>query len=211
MESSRLPRRERLPEPLGARLVDRLGLRQLDGWLLLAALGLVLVSVLTLDAASEKPIAGAPDLLSQRQAVYGLIGIVGMLLLARFDYSRFRDLRTGLYALLCISIIATFVFGFAARGSTQSIELPLFTFQPAEPVRPSLSCSFFMGAAARGSMSPTRERIRCQCFERLLIGKASLWCTPGACLRVMAVRPGQIAARITKLPVMSMTSGFSMR
>jgi rod shape determining protein RodA len=133
MESSRLPGRQRAPEPLGLRAMDRIGIGRLDGWMLLSALGLVLVSVLTLDAASEKPIAGAPDLLSQRQAVYGLIGIVGMLLLARFDYSRFRDLRTGLYALLCISIIATFIFGFAARGSTQSIELPLFTFQPAEP------------------------------------------------------------------------------
>lgn len=133
MESSRVTGRERIDEPLGSRIVARLGLSHLDGWLLLAAVGLVLASVLTLAAASEKPIAGAPDLLPQRQAIYGLIGIVGMVLLARFDYSRFRDLRTGLYALLCISITATFIFGFAARGSTQSIELPLFTFQPAEP------------------------------------------------------------------------------
>ena len=133
MESSRVTGRERIGEPLGSRIVARLGLSHLDGWLLLAAVGLVLASVLTLAAASEKPIAGAPDLLPQRQAIYGLIGIVGMVLLARFDYSRFRDLRTGLYALLCISITATFIFGFAARGSTQSIELPLFTFQPAEP------------------------------------------------------------------------------
>ena len=133
MESSRVTGRERIGEPLGSRIVARLGLSNLDGWLLLAAVGLVLASILTLAAASEKPIAGAPDLLPQRQAIYGLIGIVGMVLLARFDYSRFRDLRTGLYALLCISITATFIFGFAARGSTQSIELPLFTFQPAEP------------------------------------------------------------------------------
>ena len=133
MESSRLTGRDRLEEPLTGRLIDRLGLRGLDGWMMFATIGLVLASVLTLGAASEKPIAGAPDLLPQRQAIYALIGIVGMVLLARFDYSRFRDLRTGLYALLCISIIATFVFGFAARGSTQAIELPLFSFQPAEP------------------------------------------------------------------------------
>lgn len=133
MESSRLTGRDRLEEPLTGGLIDRLGLRGLDGWMMFATIGLVLASVLTLGAASEKPIAGAPDLLPQRQAIYALIGIVGMVLLARFDYSRFRDLRTGLYALLCISIIATFVFGFAARGSTQAIELPLFSFQPAEP------------------------------------------------------------------------------
>ena len=133
MESSRLTGGESLEQPTGSRIAERLGLRHLDGWMLFAAAGLVLASVLTLGAASEKPIAGAPDLLPQRQAIYGAIGIVGMFLLARFDYPRFRDLRTGLYALLCVSIIATSVFGFAARGSTQSIELPLFSFQPAEP------------------------------------------------------------------------------
>ena len=53
MESSRLTERDRLEEPIAGGLIDRLGLRGLDGWMLFAAIGLVLASVLTLGEASE--------------------------------------------------------------------------------------------------------------------------------------------------------------
>lgn len=132
MESSRVPRTAPDRRPARRSLIDVAGLRYVDGWMLFAALGLALCSVAVLSVADQEGVAGAPDLFPQRQALYALVGIVAMAAIARFDYSRFRDLRTGLYTLLCASIIATFVFGFTSRGSTQSIELPFFTFQPAE-------------------------------------------------------------------------------
>ena len=61
-----------------------------------------------------------------------MLGIVGMYLLTRIDYSRFRELRVGIYTFLCVSIALVFVFGFAARGSRRSFELPFFSFQPSE-------------------------------------------------------------------------------
>ncbi len=55
-----------------------------------------------------------------------------MYLLARIDYSRFRELRVGIYTFLCVSISLVFVFGFAARGSRRAFDLPFFSFQPSE-------------------------------------------------------------------------------
>jgi rod shape determining protein RodA len=132
MESSRVQGSAAGRRPARRSLIEAAGLRHIDGWMLFATVGLALCSIAILSVADQEGVAGAPDLFPQRQAIYALVGIVGMALVARFDYSRFRDLRTGIYTLLCASIIATFVFGFTSRGSTQSIELPFFTFQPAE-------------------------------------------------------------------------------
>lgn len=130
MESSRLSR----PEPAGPghRILERAGLAGIDSWLTVAVLGLFICSLLTIHAASVTEIARAPAQLVERQALYGLVGIIGMLTLARIDYSRFRELRVGIYTFLCASILVVFAFGVAARGSTNSLDLPFFTFQPAE-------------------------------------------------------------------------------
>ncbi len=130
MESSRLSRTG--PDPHRFRILDRAGLAHLDGWLAFSAFGLFICSLLTIHAASGTAIARAPAQLVERQALYGLVGIIGMFALSRIDYSRFRELRVGIYTFLCASIFAVFAFGVAARGSTNSLELPFFTFQPAE-------------------------------------------------------------------------------
>ena len=48
------------------------------------------------------------------------------------DYSRFRELRVGIYSALIFTICLVFVFAEATRGSRRWIELPFFTFQPSE-------------------------------------------------------------------------------
>ncbi len=70
--------------------------------------------------------------LALRQSIYAVVGIALMLALARFDYSRFRELRVGIYALMVFMILAVLPFGSDARGSQRWIELPFFTFQPSE-------------------------------------------------------------------------------
>ena len=55
-----------------------------------------------------------------------------MLAVARVDYSRFRELRVGIYSALIFTICLVFVFAEATRGSHRWIELPFFTFQPSE-------------------------------------------------------------------------------
>ena len=89
-------------------------------------------SVFMLGQATRHDVPGDPGYYVDRQAIYAVLGIVGMYLLARIDYSRFRELRVGIYTFLCVSISLVFVFGFAARGSRRAFELPFFSFQPSE-------------------------------------------------------------------------------
>ena len=135
-------------------LLERVGLRDMDGWMAFSALGLLICSIYTLSQTSAQVVAGAPDYFPQRQAVYGLVGIVAMIAIARIDYSRFRELRVGIYTFLCASILIIFAFGVTSRGSTQSLDLPFFSFQPAELGKLLLVLSlagFVIDGARRGS------------------------------------------------------------
>ena len=105
---------------------------RLDLLLLLAAVGLLACSVYTIGTATENDIDGSPLHYVIRQSVYGAVGIVLMLLVARFDYSRMREWRAGIYALMIGSILLVFAFGGVARGSKRAIELPFFSFQASE-------------------------------------------------------------------------------
>jgi rod shape determining protein RodA len=108
----------------------RLG--HLDPLLILASIGLICFSVLTLAMTTRGDVAGDPYYYAIRQAIYGVVGIALMLGLARVDYSRFRELRVGIYTFIIASIALVFVVGNATRGSRRWIELPFFTFQPSE-------------------------------------------------------------------------------
>jgi rod shape determining protein RodA len=111
---------------------ERFGLPYLDGVLMAAAVGLIGFSVFTLAMATSDDIPGEPLYFVIRQALYGVIGIALMLAVARIDYSRFREIRVGIYSLMLGAISLVFVFGAAARGSRRWIELPFFRFQPSE-------------------------------------------------------------------------------
>lgn len=122
------------PEPFAFHpgIAERLGLPYMDGVLGFSAVALVAFSVFTLAQATTHDVPGSPDYYVDRQLIYGVLGVIGMYLLTRIDYSRFRELRVGIYTLLCVSISLVFVFGFAARGSRRAFELPFFSFQPSE-------------------------------------------------------------------------------
>jgi rod shape determining protein RodA len=103
-----------------------------DPLLLLGGLGLIVCSVYVLKAATENDIPGNPHYYLIRQAVYGGVGILLMLLLGRLDYSRLRELKLGVYGALIGLIMLTFAIGTAARGSQRWINLPFFALQPSE-------------------------------------------------------------------------------
>lgn len=104
----------------------------LDPWLLLATLGLVTFSLVTIKGATQNDIPGSPLFFFERQIGYAVVGLVLMLLLTRFDYSRLREFKLGIYGLLVVSIIFVLGIGSAARGSRRWIDLPFFQFQPSE-------------------------------------------------------------------------------
>lgn len=104
----------------------------LDPLLILAAFGLGVCSLVTLRAATQHLIAGQPRYYVDRQATYLIVGLVLMVALSRFDYSRFRHMAYGIYAALILSILAVLGVGHTARGSQRAINFPLFSFQASE-------------------------------------------------------------------------------
>lgn len=104
----------------------------LDPWLLFATLALVACSLVTIKGATRNDIAGSPSYFFGRQIGYAVVGLILMFLLTRFDYSRLREFKLGIYGLLVVSILLVLGIGSAARGSRRWIDLPFFQFQPSE-------------------------------------------------------------------------------
>ncbi len=98
-----------------------------DPLLLLAALGLIACSLITLHSATRA--FGSHYV--QRQAIYAGIGLVVAILLAQIDYSRLREYRYFLYgAMIAINLV---VLGMpAVQGARRWIPLPGFEFQSSE-------------------------------------------------------------------------------
>jgi rod shape determining protein RodA len=105
---------------------------RIDVLLLLAVLGLVACSLYAIGTATQDDIEGSPYHFVIRQAAYCTVGIAVMLLLSRFDYSRLREWRAGLYGLMIASILVVYALGSVSRGSKRAIELPFFQLQTSE-------------------------------------------------------------------------------
>lgn len=105
---------------------------RIDPLLLLAALGLVVCSVVTLKGATADDIPGDPHYYVYRQIVFGGVGVVLMYAFSRVDYSRLRELKYVLYGFMIASIVVVYALGAAAKGSKRWIATPFFNLQPSE-------------------------------------------------------------------------------
>jgi rod shape determining protein RodA len=105
---------------------------RIDPLMLLATLGLIAASIYTVGTATQDDIAGDPNYYAYRQALYAGVGLVFMFVLARFDYSRLREWKIGIYAFMIVAILAVYALGFSARGSRRAIEFGFFNFQASE-------------------------------------------------------------------------------
>jgi rod shape determining protein RodA len=119
-------------EPRREGIIERTGVLHLDLVLVAAALGLIAFGIFTLGVTTADDVPGNPHYYVLRQAIYAVVGIALMFAVARVDYSRFRELRVGLYTVMIATIILVLALGEATRGSRRWIELPFFTFQPSE-------------------------------------------------------------------------------
>ncbi len=113
-------------------LIERSGFGRLDPMLLFAGIALIAFSIYTLGVATSEDVPGNPYYYVLRQSIYAVVGIALMLAVARVDYSRFRELRVGIYTAMIGMIVLVLLLGEATRGSRRWIELPFFTFQPSE-------------------------------------------------------------------------------
>ncbi len=100
-----------------------------DPLMLIAALGLVAISVIAIDGSTRHDVGGS---LATRQLGYGVVGVVLMLLISRFDYSRLREFKLGIYGLMIALNILPLLLAAATRGARSWIALPFFRFQPSE-------------------------------------------------------------------------------
>jgi rod shape determining protein RodA len=105
----------------------------LDPLLTLATVGLGICSIVTLRVVTSEFVPGQPHYYVDRQAIYLVVGLVLMVVLARVDYARLRQFMYGIYAALLASILAVLVLGHeSALGAQRAIEFPLFSFQASE-------------------------------------------------------------------------------
>jgi rod shape determining protein RodA len=104
----------------------------IDPLLALAAVALVACSLLVLGSATQDDIPGSPHYYLYRQIAYAVVGLALMVGMSRFDYSRLRELKYGLYTAMIGLILLVVVFGATTRGSRRSFSLPFFSFQPSE-------------------------------------------------------------------------------
>jgi len=105
---------------------------RIDPLMLLATIGLMAASIYTVGTATQDDVANEPNYYAYRQAAYMGVGFVLMLLITRFDYSRLREWKLGVYTFLIGSILLVYAFGFSARGSQRAIQFPFFNFQASE-------------------------------------------------------------------------------
>ncbi|HLL93088.1 MAG TPA: FtsW/RodA/SpoVE family cell cycle protein [Solirubrobacteraceae bacterium] len=104
----------------------------LDPLLTLAVIGLAIVSLVNLAAATRNSLPGQPHYYVDRQAIYLTVGLLFMLVLSRIDYARLRRYKNAIYAALILSILAVLAAGHSAEGATRAIKFPLFSFQASE-------------------------------------------------------------------------------
>src|SRR3954454_5066228 len=109
----------------------RHGLR-LDPLLLLATLGLIAAGVYVVATATQDDIPGDPNYYAYRQLGYALVGLVLMYLISRFDYSRVREWKAGIYAGMIGLILLVYAIGLSARGSKRAIQFGFFNLQSSE-------------------------------------------------------------------------------
>ncbi len=102
-----------------------------DPLLLLGALGLIACSLVTLKGATRHANPGHPLFYVERQAIFAGVGVLLALLLSRIDYSRLREYKYGLFALMIgLNLV---VYGMPpVLGARRWIPLPLLEFQSSE-------------------------------------------------------------------------------
>ena len=105
---------------------------RLDPLLLLATFALVAASAYTVRRATLGDIDGDPNFYLKRQLVYLGVGLVLMFVVARFDYSRLREWKLGVYGFMIAAILLVYAFGFSARGSRRAIQFGFVNFQASE-------------------------------------------------------------------------------
>lgn len=111
------------------------GWDRFDFLLVLPALLLVLYGLALIYSGSTQEYEGPLLSLANpvaKQALFAIVGIVGMLIVSRFDYHYFVHYAWFLYAIAIVSLVAVLLLGHSAYGSTRWFNLGPVQVQPSE-------------------------------------------------------------------------------
>lgn len=86
-----------------------------------------------------------------RQAIWGGIGFVSMLIITFFDYRHLRNLSIPIYIISIALLVLVLVFGTTINGAKRWLSLGVFNFQPSEVAKIS---TLIMIAAVLSRMKP---------------------------------------------------------
>jgi hypothetical protein len=100
MESATSTRLRGFGDERSVGLVERSGFLRIDPYTAGAAIALIVTSVVVLALTTKGDVPGDPYFYVIRQSIYAVVGIALMLALTRVDYTRFRELRVGIYTAL---------------------------------------------------------------------------------------------------------------
>jgi cell division protein FtsW len=110
--------------------------------LILVTLGLVAFGLVMVYSATSAPAAlggGNPMGYLERQGTYAVIGVALMVVAARFDYGRLRELAPGLLLVSLVLCLAVLGLGAQVNGARRWISLGPLAFQPSELAKLALA------------------------------------------------------------------------
>ena len=132
--------------------------RHVDITLVAAVLAIAGLGVLMVYSATQRRIEADPAFFLRRQAVFTLLGVGVMVLVASIDYRIFRDFAPQMYVgILVLLLLVLSPLGSNRRGAQAWFQIGGFQLQPSELSKVGLIvCIAAYGAAHRGDLDARR-------------------------------------------------------
>jgi cell division protein FtsW len=130
---------------------------RIDGWLMLAFLGLMFIGVLMVYSASiadAYAYYGSPYYMLIHQLIYAAVGFIALILVARLDYHRWDSVALLLFAMSVLLLAAVLVphVGHASHGARRWLSLGGgITVEPSELVKLGMVLYMASWLASKGS------------------------------------------------------------
>lgn len=125
-----------------------------------------------------------------RQAVFGVIGIIAMVMVSKINYSWYKNFSVALIILAAVLSLVVIFIGTASHGRTRWIPLGPIQFQPSEIVKPAIIIYMAHACVVRAKLLDSIKGIFQLCLlpiiSIVLIAKENL-STAIVCFAIMVV------------------------
>ena len=111
-------------------LLRRVDVILVGSTLLLSLIGIVMVYTATRATLVQQGLS--PHYYLERQAIWVVVGLVVMVVVASIDYQRFRQWGYGVYGLVLLSLVGVFVIGRSQFGAERWYQFGPLQLQPSE-------------------------------------------------------------------------------